>query len=167
MIKSLNAVIPPSRCCVLSCVFLWRWIFHKRNENKKQLIHHGQIPSAKLRLPVSCSDSRWSLQSAPVVLSDLRGPGQPWHPASGPSNAGLLITDGISAHVCRHLPDIRQSCWVARAPHCPYSPYSPAIAKVCAADWPKPVSGILWIPAAVPDPGRWGEEVATGMIRFI
>lgn len=39
-----------------------------------------------------------------------------------PSNRGLLIADGISIHVCRRLLDIRQSCWVARAPQCPSTP---------------------------------------------
>lgn len=39
--------------------------------------------------------------------------GESWHPAAAPSDRGRLVTEWISVHVCGHLPDIRQSCWVA------------------------------------------------------
>lgn len=72
-----------------------------------------------LQFPVSCRDPCWSLfpfcpvwtQSTWTVLA-----------LAEPSNRGLLIADGISIHVCRRILDIRQSCWVARAPHCPSTP---------------------------------------------
>lgn len=137
----------------MPCVSLWKWMFHKRNKNRNQLILRG--PPSPVKLPVSCIASCWSLQFVPTVSENR--PGQSWHSAS---LTGLLTADGISGHVCRRLLDIRQSCWVARAPHCPRSPATLQLRYVA-------LSGILWIPAALPDTGDEVKRSRQGWFAFI
>lgn len=112
-------------------------MFHKGNKNGNQLIRHGQTPS------VSCR-SQWSLLKPTVcshsVLSELNRPGQSWHSQSRQTEASSSLTglEFMSA----------DAYWTLdRLDALPLH----AGAQVCGADWPRPVSGIFWIPAAVPD----------------
>lgn len=104
----------------------------------------------------------FEVQSVPIVL--CLNLGVSWPPAADPSHWCLLAAERISLHVRRPLPDIRPSFWVAHAPH---FPESPAMPEVFGSAQPNPMSGILWMPAAVPDTRGQGEEMDGRTIVWI
>lgn len=119
-------------------------MFHKGNKNGNQLIRHGQIPSVSCRL-------QWSLLKPTVcshsVLSELNRPGRSWHSQNRQTEASSSLTGLAFMSADAYWTLDRAAEWLARRIAPPHG------AQVCGADWPRPVSGIFWIPAAVPDTG--------------
>lgn len=90
--------------CLIWLFFNWKTFHERRNVNTCNGNSFTWLWWSPLKLP-ACFHCALSEPESALAES--------WHPAAAPSEWGRLVTEWISVHVCGHLLDIRQSCWVA------------------------------------------------------